>query len=308
MAASLRSPSSLLAVGVVVAAIFGYLLGSGAKVADTHQHQAAASAPTRPLFAGSVILEAPIGWQSASGAPAIPGLPIVHPVSVAPGQLAEGGPAPLPATFLAQLSAPPRAEVVSLPQSQAYRYSQLHVRGIAQLVSVYVIPSPGGAPSVLACYVPASALAELRTCEQIVTTLRPVATTSTDDLTPNTAFAEAVSAAVGGVDSERVALRREMQTGANVVTVARAAARLAHSFASSSAVVARLEPPLVAGPAQVALATAMKRAGSAYAALAAAASARNEGSYESARAQVGEAEAGVDGALQGFALLGYAHP
>jgi hypothetical protein len=68
-----------------------------------------------------------------------------------------------------------------------------------------------------------------------------------------------------------------------------------------------LEPPLAAGPAQAALAGAMSRARDTYRALAAAATAESLASYDAARGQVDAAEAGVDAALESFALLGYNH-
>jgi len=319
MADSLRSPSTFLAVGVVIAAIFGYLLGSDANVSSRGHAVSAPAVSTHQLFAGNLILEAPGGWQTAAGSPDIPGLAIAHTVSLAPatsaaqlglltGQLPSGEPSPLPAALLAKLGASPRAEVVNLPQSEAFRYSNLTVPGFDRLLTLYVIPSPGGNPTALACYAPESGVAAMRTCEEIVTTLRPVAQSTTVDLAPDTAYATSVSATVGVVDSERAALRHEMQTGATLATVQRLATRLGRAFAHAKVLLAQLEPPLVAGRAQSALLIAMGHAGTAYGALAAAAGAGQQGSYEAARAQVYEAETHVDAALASFALLGYGHP
>jgi hypothetical protein len=66
-----------------------------------------------------------------------------------------------------------------------------------------------------------------------------------------------------------------------------------------------MEPPLIAAAAQRALKVAITRAHDAYAALAVAAGARSASGYNAARAQVDEAEAGVSGALENFATLGY---
>ena len=62
---------------------------------------------------------------------------------------------------------------------------------------------------------------------------------------------------------------------------------------------------LATGQAQSALSAALVRARGAYRALAVAAGKRNEAAFASARGQVEEDERAVDGALGGFALLGY---
>jgi hypothetical protein len=320
MADSLRTPSTFLAVGVVVAAIFGYILGSDAKVSAGNGHASTSTVTvTHPLFAGNLILEAPEGWQNATGSPGIPGLAIAHAVSIAPtgsaaqtglltGQLPGGEPSPLPAAFLSRLSATPRGEVVNLPQSEAFRYSNVTVPGFRGSLTLYVIPSPGGDPTALACYAPQANAAVLRSCEQIATTLRLVAQGATSDLVPNTGYASSVSATVAGVDRERTALRRQMQTGATLASVQHLATRLGRAFSNTKSGLAQLEPPLVAGRAQSALIVALAQAGKAYGALAAAAGAGQQGSYEAARTQVTEAESQVDAALANFALLGYARP
>jgi hypothetical protein len=316
----IRSRSSLLlALGFVIVAVLGYEVGIGANGVTGHVRTSAPPvAQLHPAFAANVLLESSAGWKEAGGAPAIPGLSIAHAVVFAPrtsaasaglltGQLAAGEPTPLPAAFVQRLRGVPQTDVVSLAQTEAFRYSHLSVPGFSLPLTLYVIPSPGASPTVLACYATAALAADLRTCERIVATLRPVGQTSGIDLTPDAGYAARVSAAVGALDLQRVTIRREMHAGATLATVQRLASRLAEGFARAAASLAQLEAAPAAGQAQAVLSRSIMRGHDAYAALAAAAGSRSLSAYDTARSQVYEAESAVSAALEDFALLGYGH-
>jgi hypothetical protein len=314
-----RSLSVAAALGAVIVAILGYVIGVEAQGGSGHSHAVVAPPELlHPALAANVLLEAPAGWKPIADAPQIPGLTLTRATAFGPagegghaglltGELAAGQPSPLPAGFLAQLHNLPDTEVVNLTQTEAYRYSNLSLPGFNRLLTLYAIPSPGGSPILLACYATAAYSAYMRTCEGIVATLRPVGQTSSEDLTPDSALARQVSAAIGAIDRQRLVLRREMQAGATLPRVEPLATRLAHGFAAAAAKLSPLEPPLAAGPAQAALLASIGDARDAYSALAGAAAAGNLGGYEAARAQVYGAEASVDAALESFTLLGYRH-
>jgi len=311
--------STLVALAVVIVAIVGYVVGVAARSGGGHaQSTTARTATQRPAFASSVLFESSSGWKPAAAGPQIPGLPISHAFTFGPGgeanhaglitgQLAGGEPSPLPARFVAELRSLPDTQVVTLSQTEAYRYAHLRIGGFGPSLTLYAIPDPGGNPTVLACYTTAGYAADMRTCEQIVTTLRTVGQTGSNDLAPDPTFAAQVSSTIAALDRQRVRMRSEMGAETSPATVDRLATSLSAQFAAAAASLAQLEPSPPVGQAQAALARALQRGHEAYAALAAAAGAGNLGAYESARTQVYEAEADVSAALENFALLGYSH-
>jgi len=293
---------------LVAAAIFGYLAG--------HRHVAAASGETTRTASGaSIVLEYPSSWRQVAATVPIPGMSIARPLLLAPGgdsvhagllsgQLAGGGPSPLPARFLALMRGIPHVEVVDLLDGQAYRYSGLSLPGYDRILDLYVIPNAEESSTVLACYASKAFAAYLPQCEQTVAKLTLIGQSSTYELTPDTTYAHRLGALIEGLNSERLTLRREMHLDAAPAAVRNLATTLADRFAAVATSLAVLESPLAAGPAQAALAGSILRARDAYAALAAAAT-QNPSRAATARGQVYEAEASIDAALESFALLGY---
>ncbi|MGA2452798.1 MAG: hypothetical protein ABSG93_04700 [Solirubrobacteraceae bacterium] len=303
-------PPVLIPVLVVVA-IVGYLFGIHR--ASAPAAPSASAQQTKIASSSSVLLDYPASWQAASAAPAIPGLSIAHTLLLAPagdadhagllsGQLAGGGPSPLPAAFLALVHGVPRTEVLSLANLQAYRYSGLS--GYDRTLDLYVIPTVGASPTALVCYAASGFSAFLRQCEQIVTTVSLVGQTP-DELSPEAAYAGQLSGLIGALERERVTLRREMH--AQPADVGALATTLAARFADAASAVAALEPPQPASAAQAALASALDATRDAYTALAATAAGVGPAGYAGAERQINEAEAAVDSALESFALLGYNH-
>src|SRR5271165_107912 len=293
---------------LLLAALLGYLAG--------HGHAASASGQkTRSLLAGSVLLDAPADWRVASTAPAIPGLTATNTVVVAPGgdadtagllsgELPAGGPTPLPAPLLADLSGTPETQVVNLVQGQAYRYSKLHVSGYGRLLTLYAVPNPGGQPEVVACYASQSATAQMQTCEQIVATLTLVNHSHSYVLTPEPGYAHLLSNVMSTLERSRVPMRRAIsqRSAGNDQGLA---AGLAAAFGEAASSLSVLEPPLVVSRAQSSLERSFDHARDAYYALSGALGSGSSSSYEAARTQVNEAEANVNVALENLTLLGY---
>jgi hypothetical protein len=291
-------------------AIAAYLIGShGSSTPPPVASLAVSGKETRIAAGSSVLLEYPAGWRTAGPAPTIPGLAVAHPLLLAPGgdsahaglltgQLPAGQPSPLPASFLALLHAIPLAEVVGLENLQAYRYS--NITGYQRALDIYVIPAVGGSSTALICYAASGYAGYLQQCEQIVAKVALVSQTS-DDLSPNAAYASQLSELIAGLEWERMRLRAQMPKQPTML--ASLATTLAKRFAGAAVSVTALEPPVPASAAQAVLASALLRARAAYAAFATAA--KEALSLSGPEARVNEAEAGVDAALENFALLGY---
>ena len=300
-----RQLTVIVAPVIVLAAIFGFLAGHrGGQAASREQpllvHQA------------NIELEYPSTWQPSTGAPAIPGLAITHPLLLAPGGnaaragllsggLPPGEPAPLPARFVEQMQATPHTEVVNFLDLQAYRYNLLRVPAYGGSLELYVIPNTSGSSTALACYAAAGASAYLRQCEQIVASLTPVGH-SPYDLKPSTDYSGKLGGLVGALDRERGLLRHQMGMRKSPSTVASLASTLADRFATAATSIRKLHAPAVALQAQEALVASMERARDTYRAVASAAEAGGVGAIAT---QVDSAEVGVNGALEAFALLGY---
>jgi hypothetical protein len=308
-----RSLFPLVAAVLVAVAIFGYTAGYRRAPA---MPSAAHGETTRTVAGASILLEYPAGWQPSAAAPAIPGLPIARQLALAPGgdsaragllggQLPGGEPSPLPDRFLTLMRGMPHTEVVKLIDGQAYRYSRLSLPGYDRILDLYVILYAGKNPTALACYAAKAFSGYLSQCEQIVARLTPIGQSSTYDLTPDTAYARRLGALIEGLNGERLKLRREMRARATPAAVGSLATALADRFAVAAASLAVLESPPAAGSTQAALASSIVRARDAYRALAAASTAEGPADYGAALKQVNAAEADVDTALEGFALLGY---
>jgi hypothetical protein len=313
---SLRSSSKLLIVGAIAAAIAGYMIGVRGSSGSGHSRAPVASTQQRPAFGASVLLESPSGWLTTPATQTIPGMTVAHTVVFAPhgdgaqaglitGELQAGEPSPLPASFIAHLRGLPSTQVVNLSQGEAYRYSHMNLPGFDRLLTIYVIPRVEGGPSVLACYATAGDAHEIKTCEQIASTMRPVGQSSGELLAPEPEYARRVSAAIGALDRQRATVRSAVGDGAPLETVAGLASGLAHGFGHAAAAIRALQPPVVAGQAQVTLVGSLLRAAEAYHALAGAATAGDTGAYEADRVRVAAAEAAVGSALEGYSLLGY---
>jgi hypothetical protein len=315
MFSSTRGLFWLAAAVLVAVAVFGYEAGyRHAPATSSSAHGEA----TRTASGAGILLEYPADWHPSAAIPTIPGLPIARPLSLVPGgeaaragllsgQLPGGEPSPLPARFLDLVRGTPHTEVVNLIDGQAYRYSHLSLPGYDRTLDLYVILYAGKNPTILACYAPKDDAPSgyLSQCEQIVAGFTPIGQSSTYDLTPNTVYARQLGALIEGLNGERLTLRRAMRAHAAPIAVGRFASTLANRFASAAASLAVLEPPPVAGPTQTVLASSIVRARDTYRALAAASTAEDAAGYGVALERVNAAEAGVDTALEGFALLGY---
>jgi hypothetical protein len=301
---------------LAVVALFGYLAGAHRSSDSTRSIWVANhSQATRVASAATVLFEYPTSWQRAARLPALPGLALEHPFLLSPGgnpahagllsgQLAGGEPGPLPPGLLALVDRVPPTEVVSLTNAQAYRYRGLHIRGFNPTVDLYLAPSVGANTTLVACYAASGYLHYLHQCEEIVAQLTLVGQAAAV-LSPNTAYAAALGGVLARLDSARAKLRAELHERTQPAGIASLATALAARFADASSALQALDPPLVAGEAQTALAAAMAETRDSYAALSSAAREEAPSEYRAAERRVASGESAINDALGSFALLGY---
>src|SRR5207302_1483483 len=107
------------------------------------------------------------------------GLALRHAIALAPGGdpsqagllagvLPAGQGSPLPAQLLALLRQRPTTAVVSLAETQAYRYTGLSIAGFDRSLTAYVIPKPGGGSLALVCYAAPSLSSQVQACQRSV--------------------------------------------------------------------------------------------------------------------------------------------
>jgi hypothetical protein len=286
---------------LVAVAVLGYLAG--------HTHSAR-------VRTANVVLDYPPGWRGVAAGVRIPNLALARPDAIGPGgsgaragllvgALPPGELVPLPGKFVSRLPQAPKTEVVDLREAQAYRYTHLSVPGFAKALTIFVIPERGGQPTALACYAPSASSSYMHACERSVAALAVTGPLQGSELTPDPAYAAAISAAISTLDGLRVSLKQELRPPVSAATAQRLGRRLANGYSAAARALAGLEPSAQSAPVQSALAGAIAKAHAAYTALAAAAGEQDRAGYEAARRKVSNAEAEVDEALAIFALIGY---
>jgi hypothetical protein len=309
MDAPARRIHPLLLAALALVAVCGYLAGS---------HRVTASAPseappssTRVSSNAGLLIEYPLGWRLAGSDP-VPGLTLESAVTLTDGsagglvsgRLAPGEPGPLPARFVATLSRVPRAEVVNLVSTQAFRYSELALPSFRGTLDLYVVPAEQGGGRVMACFAAQRLTEASQQCEKAVSSVT-LTGAATPSLTPDAAYASTLAAIVSGFKAERARARSEMADSDTVAAVAAAAGSLAAHATAASRAVSALEAPQVAAAADRALASALRATASAYSALDEAAATESVGAYDEDRSGIATAESALDRALETFTLLGY---
>ena len=295
---------------LIVVAVVGYLVGhSGTKGGSSGERRETAKAV-------NVLIEYPTGWRRVSGASPIPGLALTQQQLLAPGgaanvaglvvgSLSSSESGPLPASFLEHVRRQPQTTIVDLVELQAYRYAGLSVRGFDGALTAFVVPNPAGRSTMLACYARSAGATYMRACEQTVASVTIAGQPQNIALTPDPAYAGAISAAITTLDRLRVRLTRELHPQTSATSAERLARRLAAGYAAAHATLAQLEPSSAAQRAQTALSDALARAQAGYTALAAAAAGRSAPAYAAAQSRIAAAETAVDRGLENLVLLGY---
>lgn len=292
----------------VLALAVGYVTGAQSR---STPRNAATSVPGTPLT-----LEYPVLWRSASLPASLDDLGVGRPIVLAPrgdassggllaGDVVEEGDL-LPRAVLEKLVGRLQGEAISLG-SPAFRYEDLSIAGSDIHATAYSIPAGGDRYTFAMCFAPPGGARTRSRCEEIVERSQTPAEGSEGlaELEPQPSYARQLTATLNGLQKVQAEAHIAMAGAPTAATVAYEATRLASAFAGAAATLEKLSPPAVADRAGSELERAMLKAEIAYTALADAAEVGRSGSFALARTGVGEAEAGVHGALQGLGLLGY---
>jgi hypothetical protein len=304
-----RRFAAALCAAAVLAAIAGFLLGGGSS--------SSSEAFSDSASAGHLELSFPAGWRRLASPPAIPGIAFSQPLALASStstgadgeQLLAGevrtssGPSLLPAAFAAALNgAPPHPEPVRLGTLEAYRYRGLSVRGLAQALTLYALPTAGGVATI-ACLSP-STTAPRTQCAQIAATLK-LNTTTAFGLAPSPVYATALTRILGALRGAAESATSSLNTASSASAQAHAATRLDTAYSSASNALEHLiTSPAVQGL-NADLAGTLAALGRDYTALVSAARAGNTTAYARAVATVGRDHTSAAKALTALSRAGY---
>jgi hypothetical protein len=305
----------LLVLAAVLALVAGALLGGGSSGSGT--------AFTDSASAGYIELSFPSTWQRLGSAPAVPGLTFSQPLALSTssaaatsgtysastsqrllaGEVGASGPSLLPATLIATLNgALPRPEPVRLGAYQAYRYSGLSVHGLAAPLTLYTVPTTGGAVTI-ACLGSAAAGAGSQ-CAQIAATLK-LNGTAAFELAPSSQYAATLGGTLGTLDSAVSTGTARLRAASSAAAQAAAAAQLAAAYTAASRSLARLSVSPAVQSANASLAASLATLSRDYAALAAAARAGSQAAYAQAQRAIGSDGARTTSALTALRQAGY---
>ncbi|MEX2197135.1 MAG: serine/threonine-protein kinase [Thermoleophilaceae bacterium] len=305
-AAGRKAPAGAIvavAAGVVALAVAGFILGSSGGSSEPEG--------TNSVSAGMLRVSYPDGWQEGGNVAEVPGLEPADPIQLAaPGSAGGGlvagrveaaGPTLLPASFLERLDQPPATDdAVQLGEYEAYRYRNLEPEGADDPVTVYVVPSTGGVAA-LACV---GAPEAQRECEEVAASIE-LRDAEPVGLGPSQEYADALSAAMGRLNSTRAAGRSTLRGARTPDGQARAAGNLQQAYRQAAQALEEAPAGPAAAGANAAIVSALADTASAYERLAAAANRGERGRYSSARAAVGRGEQRVQRAVQTLRDLGY---
>ncbi|QEC48470.1 serine/threonine protein kinase [Baekduia soli] len=296
---------ALLGVGLIVAALVGFLVApSKKKAAHAAELSNSASSP-------ALQLAFPSTWRQTGAAPEIPGLPLTDAVAlggpsagatIQAGRSTASGPTLLPKAFVARLPAAPRPVAVRLGPAVAYRYAKLTPGSPAQQVTVYAIPTDAGVLT-LAC-LGAAAVAS-PDCEAIATSLR-VAGAKALAPGPSAAYAEALGAALSTMQSGASAAGRDLAAAKTRAGQAKAATAMAEVYGTAAGTLRGMAVGPGDRDAHDAIVTAVRATDRDLRRLASAAGKGDSAAYRRASAAITRDRASVDAAVAGLRSAGYA--
>ena len=298
-----------IAVGVVVLAVVGYLIGSSGGGEST-------PAGSNTVSAGAVRLTFPDAWSEEQSVADVPGLEFADRIElVAPGGEPENGlvagqtdatgPTLLPTALLQRLDeAPAVNDAVRLGEFEAYRYEGLEPEGLDGSLTLYVVPTDKGVATVGCIADGAGAEATLADCESIATTLE-LRDAEALPLGPSQQYADALNGAMARLNTARAAGTATLRQARTPDGQSRAAGNLQRGYREA----AQAMDNAPAGPreadANAGIVSALAATADAYERLASAARRGDRGRYNSARSAANRGERRVRQAVGALGRLGY---
>ena len=305
-------PALTVLLLVAAAAVVGYLVGhSGSRnVLASYRYSAAVN---------HLQLRYPSTWQLSAAPNVVPGMSFDSPLvltqaggahGLTAGTVVDaGGPTLLSSSFLSKLqgSLPPAAPV-RLGDVEAYRYTGVRVRGLAEPLTLYVAPTAAGVATI-ACWTTRGPDAAFQTdCGRIASTLRLLGT-SAFALGPSRAFASLLATTFRQLHTNTQGPLASLGSATSAPAQATAARSLAGDYGAAASTIAAADITPAARNEQSAIVAALRRCASAYGAAAAvAANATKAGAasaFGSAGAALDAASTAVTQALRALPPLGY---
>jgi hypothetical protein len=222
------------------------------------------------------------------------------------GRAARAWPSFLPKTFRAQVGAGAvrRPELVRLGDLDAFRYRGLEPKGTPGMTAtVYAVPQPART-AIVACYAASGTTASLAKCDEIAASLRLDGQTAYPLAAPAT-YAKRVNTAVTTLKADRGRGLRKITAAKTRTEEANAASVITGAYKRAAARIRAVTPTAYVLPAHRQLVTALTRVAAAYAGLAAAARAGDQGRFDRLRHVVRARESRLGTELARLKGLGF---
>jgi hypothetical protein len=301
----------LLLAGIllaVFAGVGGYLLGEPGE-------RSGAGTLNSTAAVGHLQLHYPSSWQFGASLPAVPGVTLDEPMTIAAAHASAGmtagrarnaaGPTLLPASFREKVQgATLHGEPVRLGSLEAYRYGPLQVRGLAGQLTVFAVPTTAGVVSLECWDATGSAAARQTECAQIASSLTLVGAHAYE-LGPNAAYAQALSQTLTRLTQQTRSPLSSLSSAATAAQQASAAQALASAYGNAARELQAVAPPPAAAEAQQTLVAALQELSTAYASAARAARAGDAAAYAAANRAIMSASSKLTGGLRQLETLGY---
>ena len=286
-----RGPTGVAIVALVVVAacaLAGFLVGNAATPS---------AEPAKVATVGPLSLELPADWERRTARGALPGVPLRGAVAAGPRRsqaagIVAGRTERTGKDFLPSGMTAPReiAEPVRLGRYDGYRHRGLRTRGSTSRVTVYSIPTTGGA-AVLACHAPpAAARGFLPTCERVASTIH-LRGLRTMPLSVLLAERRRLARAVAKLRRRRAAGRRRLAAARTPSRQAREARALQAAYSDARRSFVELDAAAEPPGWKARVLTAVKRIEGAYRRLARAAARRSRSGYARGGRSVNRSEA-----------------
>jgi hypothetical protein len=290
-----------IAVGVVVAAVLGFIVGgSGGS-------EPASTLPAVPKSNAAMKLKVPESWADAA-APKVPGLTLADATAAAGGGSTvlfgtvrdEADNSTLLPTGLLQAAGavPKNREAVKVgpDEVEAYRYRDVRLQGLDKPVTLYAIPTTQGVATV-AC-VPSS-----KSCDGVANTLE--LNGRTFPVGPSENYAKKVSAALGALNAKVAKASDALAKAKTPAAQAKATANLRDGYRKAAVDLRGGQLSPADRGANARLVAALNGLAKAYGQGAAAAKNNNKAGFKRAGAAVTTAQRELAGAVEGLRAAGY---
>ncbi len=296
---------AIVAALAAAAIAAGFFVGRSGRAPEATQLSSATAGPLQLRYPGE--------WRLAASPATVPGLTFASPVTLvtAGGRLTAGivpgagGPTLLSRDFAERLSgSAPRPDRVLLGSIEAYRYSDLAVKGAGGPVTLYAAPTAAGVATI-ACAPTNPATAPFqRRCGALAATLRLVGSRALG-FAPSRQYAQLLSRTFGKLSGAVAVAAPRLRAAKTPRGQAAAAGELAQAYATAATELrSATVSPLLRDAQQDAVA-ALNRLAGGYRQAGRAARDQQKGAYNRAGREIRQAEAALDAAVRGLSKLGF---